>query len=386
VQISQLFVESRINPLGIDVERPAFSWGFQSSKERSQLQSAYRVLVSRNAESLSEGIGDVWDSGKVASRRNVHVLYDGPALHSRERYYWKAQIWDKNDHMTESSIAWWEMGLLHESDWSARWIAETKEIDPKDKKAPPLFRHEFNVEKAVANARVYICGLGHYELRINGSKIGDSVLDPGWTNFNKTVLYNVYDVTDELKTSSNTIGVMLGNGFFNVTGGRYTKFKDSFGIPRYLVQLEVEYTDGTTATIVSNNEWRMSSGPITFTCIYGGEDYDARLEQQGWDSPGFTPDPQWINAVEVEAPKGKLKSQKNPPLKIMKTFQPVDIKEPAPGVYVIDFGQNFSGWVSISAQGTEGSVITMTPAELLKEDGTANQKHTGSPYKLNYTG
>lgn len=380
MQLDEMFVESKICPIGVDVTHPSFGWSYKSSFNRAQMQTAYRIMVSTDEECVK---CLVWDSGKMASRKTVHVLYEGPPLQSRIRYYWKLQFWDQNDQMTESPAAWWEMGLLNESDWTARWIGEP-DGESQERTVLPLFRFEFNLDKSVERARAYICGLGQYELRLNGNKVSDHVLTPGWTNFDKTCLYCVYDVTDEMNEGANTVGVMLGNGFFNVTGGRYSKFKRSFGTPRCLVQLEITHTDGTTVTIASNQDWQTTASPITFSCIYGGEDFDARRMQAGWDQPGFMESGDWGYAAEVASPVGKLKSQALSPLKVMKTFKPVSISQPKPGVYVADFGQNFSGWVEISVVGHEGSKVTLTPAELLKDDGTANQKWTGSPYKFSY--
>ncbi|KQX68658.1 family 78 glycoside hydrolase catalytic domain [Paenibacillus sp. Root444D2] len=380
MQLDEMFVESKICPIGVDVTRPAFGWSFKSGLVRSQMQTAYRIVVSTEEDCVQRFI---WDSGKMASRKNVHILYEGPLLQSRTRYYWRLQFWDQTDQMTESPVSWWEMGLLKESDWAARWIGEP-DGEPQEHASLPLFRYEFNLDKSVERARAYICGLGQYELRLNGNKVSDHVLTPGWTNFDKTCLYCVYDVTDEVKKGANAVGVMLGNGFFNVTGGRYSKFKHSFGTPRCMIQLEITHTDGTIVTIASNQDWETSAGPITFSCIYGGEDFDARRVQAGWDLPGFTEREAWGYVAEVAPPVGKLKSQALSPLKVMQTFKPVSISQPTPGVYVADFGQNFSGWVEISVVGQEGSKITLSPAELLKDDGTANQKWTGSPYRFSY--
>ncbi|UQZ81836.1 Bacterial alpha-L-rhamnosidase [Paenibacillus konkukensis] len=386
MQPDNLLVEHTPNPLGLDVLSPAFSWSYQGGQERGRYQTAYRIIASSREEDALLGHGDVWDSGKVLRRRSIHVLYGGKALLSRKRYYWKVQTWDQDNRMSESGIAWWEMGLLSGSDWRAKWIGEPVR-DASEQDALPIFRKEFVMRRPAVRARVYAVGLGHYELRLNGGKVGSDVLEPGWTNYNKTCLYSVYDITDLLQQGPNAVGVLLGNGFYNVTGGRYRKFKGSFGRPKCLVQLEIVYDDGTEDVIVTDTGWQTASGPITFSCIYGGEDYDARREPAGWDLPGFRPEDgdAWQPAAAAEAPSGKLKRQATAPLQVMRSFRPVHIAEPAPGVYVADFGQNFSGWVALTVSGPAGSQITLTPAELLREDGTVNQKWTGSPYKLKYT-
>lgn len=381
MQVNELFVESARCPLGIDVLQPAFGWSFADSPVRLQMQTAYRIIVFDSEDTLRSGI--VWDSGQRSSKKNVHILYEGPALASRLRYYWKVQVWDEKGQMTESPVSWWEMGLLHDQDWSATWIAQFDK-EPSERPALPLMRREFHLDKPVAQARVYLCGLGQFELRLNGEKVGDNVLEPGWTNYDKTCLYCIYDVTDQLHEGGNAIGVMLGNGFFHVTGGRYSKFKHSFGTPRCLVQLEIIHTDGSLTQILSDRNWDSAPGPILFSCIYGGEDYDANRLQAGWDLPGLTLKEAWKPAVEVLAPAGKLKSQGISPLKVMETFQPVQITSPLPGVYVADFGTNFSGWMNIRVRGPQDAKITISPAELLKDNGTINQKWTGSPTKFTY--
>ncbi|ULL17152.1 alpha-L-rhamnosidase [Paenibacillus sp. H1-7] len=383
MQIDQMTVEGKRCPLGIDVSTPAFGWSYITGTIRSQQQTAYRIVVSMSEQCAANGTGDLWDSGKTVSRNQVHVLFKGPRLQSRHRYYWKVQVWDQADRMTESAVSWWEMGLLHPEDWSASWIGEPDQ-ERNERSALPIFRHEFALDKPVARARAYVCGLGHFELRLNGSKISDNVLEPGWTNYRRTCLYCVYDVTDQLLQGANAVGLMLGNGFYNVTGGRYRKFKGSFGKPKCLVQLEVTYADGTAITIASSPEWTAAAGPITFSCIYGGEDYDARLLQPGWDQPGFADKAGWNPAATAELPSGVLKAQATAPLKVMGMFRPMNVTEPVPGIYVADFGQNFSGWVELTVAGPRGALITLTPAELLKEDGTANQKWTGSPTQFRY--
>ncbi|MBE1441934.1 alpha-L-rhamnosidase [Paenibacillus sp. OAS669] len=384
MQLGDMFVNSKITPLGIDTPAPAFSWSYRNDSAWAKRQTAYRIIVSDSESELRDANGNIWDTGEVASRQNVHLPYQGSPLQSRQRYYWKIQVWDQDGSMVESPASWWEMGLLNAEDWTASWIAEP-ELSSGQGASLPLFRHEFDLHKPIARARAYLCGLGHFELRLNGNKVSDNVLEPGWTNYHKTCLYCVYDVTNYLQAGANAAGVMLGNGFYNVTGGRYRKYKGSFGRPKCLVQLEVTYDDGSVDTIASHPDWRTSSGPITFTCIYGGEDFDARLLPKGWDQAGFREDHSWRNAIGAEVPTGKLKSQETAPLKVMKTFQPVSFTEPSPNLYVADLGQNFSGWVELTVKGPAGAQVTLTPAELLKEDGTVNQKWTGSPTKLHFT-
>lgn len=270
--VRNLYVNAQIQPLGLDSRQPTLSWNLASAGERMEIQTAYRVLVSTNEHATGQEQGDVWDSGIVRSRRQFGIEYEGIPLISRKRYYWKVQIWDNHDHMSESHISWWEMGLLRADDWSARWIGHrAAEVGTDNDLSMPLFRHEFLTRKSISRARAYVCGLGQYELRINGCKVEDHVLEPGWTHYDRTCLYKAYDITKLLTADQHAVGVMLGNGFYHVTsGGRYAKYEKSFGRPKCIVQIEIEYTDGTTETIGSNAEWASTKGPITFSTVYGG--------------------------------------------------------------------------------------------------------------------
>ncbi|QMV42856.1 family 78 glycoside hydrolase catalytic domain [Cohnella cholangitidis] len=385
--VRNLYVNAQIQPLGLDSRQPTLSWSLASAGERMEIQTAYRVLVSTNEHATGQEQGDVWDSGIVRSRRQFGIEYEGIPLISRKRYYWKVQIWDNHDHMSESHTSWWEMGLLRADDWSARWIGHrAAEVGTDNDLSMPLFRHEFLTRKSISRARAYICGLGQYELRINGCKVEDHVLEPGWTHYDRTCLYKAYDITKLLTADQHAVGVMLGNGFYHVTsGGRYAKYEKSFGRPKCIVQIEIEYTDGTTETIGSNAEWASTKGPITFSTVYGGEDYDARLWQSGWDRPSFAAQSSWRKAEETTAPLGQLKWDKSSPIKVMQTFQPRRITRIESNKYVFDLGQNFSGWVNIAIQGRSNSRVKIIPAELLNDDGTVNQKWTGSPNEWHYT-
>jgi hypothetical protein len=251
---------------------------------------------------------------------------------------------------------------------TARWIS----ADPATfaTTALPIFRRVVAFDRPIERAIVQLCGLGHHELQINGVKAGQDVLEPAWTNYAKTCLYVTHDVTSLLRSGQNTIDVWLGNGMFNVAGGRYVKFKGTYGRPTLIFCMEIEFDDGTTQTIISDESWRVAAGPITFSCIYGGEDYDARLEQPR----------DWLPAAIVQAPGWRLAEQKSPPIRVMKHFAPVRVSD-----CVYDFRQNFSGWVRITVRGSPGDTITLIPCELLDESGLPNQRHIGRPVSFTYT-
>ena len=278
--------------------------------------------------------------------------------------------------------AWFEMALLDPSDWQARWIQRESdgavlESEAFDDHPAPSFRTEFVIAKKVARARVYVSGLGYYELRLNGEKVGDHVLDPGWTTYSKRVLYSTYDVTDQLKQGRNAIGIMLGNGWFNLLplamGGRI-KMRDflTIGEPRAIVQLAVEFQDGSSQIIASDETWRVGDGPIIRNGEYLGEVYDARREQTGWDEPGFD-DSSWASAIVASEPKlGPLCAQTAPPIRVTRILKPKKITEPKPGVFIFDFGQNFAGWACLHVQGPAGTRVRLRFGELLYPDGTLN--------------
>ena len=229
----------------------------------------------------------------------------------------------------------------------------------------PVFRKEFAVEqKPVKRAMAFVCGLGHFELSVNGAKAGDNVIDAGWTDYKNTCLYVPFDVTEMLKAGPNVLGIMLGNGMYNAQGGRYTKFLGSFGKPKLILHLRVEYEDGTVQRVVSDDSWKTDDGPIVFSCVYGGEDYDARREQTAWDSPGFD-DSAWDAARVVEGPGGTLRAQSAPPITVAKTIHADNIGRIGPGQCLVDLGENLSARPFITVAGPAGARVTITTGELI---------------------
>ncbi|MET3848147.1 alpha-L-rhamnosidase [Paenibacillus sp. OAE614] len=382
ITVDAMWTEGRICPLGIDSDSPRLSWSYGASDQRSLRQKAYRIVVASSQRRLADGCFDMWDSGVVTSRRHTDIPYNGAKLLPRQLLFWRVTVWDEEGNAAVSSIAWWEMGLRSQENWSGAWIGDPQAAEIG--RPLPQFRRSFIVWGDVRQARAYICGLGHYELRLNGYKVGARELDPGWTDYDRTILYTVYDITHELQQGENAVGVLLGNGFYHVTGGRYTKFKNSFGTPKCLVNLIIDYSNGTSETICTDESWSVSGSPLRFSCIYGGEDYDARCEQPGWDRPYFQPDGNWAAAARVEAPTGILSAQTAQAITVKKRFEVSKVTEPKPEIFVLDLGQNFSGWPEISVSGPAGAVITLTPSELLTADGVADQRWTGSPYRWSY--
>jgi alpha-L-rhamnosidase len=369
-QVSELRCERRTNPVGIDQLNPNFEWQLQS-KKRATYQSAYQVRVASEVKLLNE-TPDLWDSGRVASSQSHYISYGGKTLRSSQKYYWTARLWDNYGNMTEwSEPATFVTGLLSANDWKARWITAKR----TDKDPLPIFRKEIELAKPVEDAVIHICGLGQYELRMNGRRVGDREMDPGWTNYRKTCLYSSYDVTNILKQGDNCIGVLLGNGMYNVPGRRYTKFKGTFGPPKLICQLHITFVDGSTQVIASDDTWRYSLGPITFTCIFGGEDYDARREQVGWDKPGFD-DSTWNAAIICDGPCGELVAQYAPPIKVDKYLPAVVIKRLDDSRIEVDCDLNLSARPVLKLKGPVGSHVTVYCAEKQGEPWMHNGGHS----------
>ncbi len=383
-------------------EFPLFSWQINSD-QRNQMQSAYQILVSNNPEDLKNTKGTLWNSGKVNSDQSV-LIAGTFELKLAQTYFWKVKIWNQDNQESEwSETAVFRTGLFQESDWkNARWIgyedmpAEKRmvpgvhgngdELGDKcvDRPVVPLFRKEFEVGKKINEATLYITGLGQYEASINGQKVGNSFLSPGWTNYDKTVFYNSYDVTGMLQQGKNAMGAIVGNGFYNINRERYRKLVIAWGNPKLMGQLRIRFTDGTEQILVTGTDWKTAPSPITFTSIYGGEDYDARLEQNGWNQSGFN-DSAWKNAILMTVPSGKLTEEKDFPLEIKETFSAKTIKKLDDGGYLYDFAQNASGILELKVKGKKGQIVRLIPSELITKENQPNQSASGSPYSFSYT-
>jgi len=355
LRVTDLRCEFGANPLGIDVAQPRLFWRV-ASDERGQRQTAYQILAASSAEILAKDRGDLWDSGRVASDETTFVRYAGAPLASSQPVFWKVRAWGRDGHATRwSPTATWTMGLLDESDWHALWIG-----GGNTNSATILLRREFGVKPHLLRAVAHVCGLGEYEMSVNGHKVGDDLLTPGWTNYRKVCLYDTRDITAYVRRGRNVVDLLLGNGMYNVTGGRFAKFKGSFGPLQAIAQLRLEYADGTVEVIGTDEHWRTAGGPITFSCIYGGEDYDARRK------------PVWGPAKLMSGPGGELEgfSHTAPAIQEFDILKPVKVAEIRPGVKVYDLGQNAAQMVRVKARGKAGSVVKITPSELLNEDGT----------------
>lgn len=418
ISVSKMTCEYGTKPLAIDVPQPRFGWQLISGTG-GDYQQAYAIEVKK----VSEGVW-VWESGTVQTNQSQHILYEGKALQAGASYQWRVRVWDAE----HKASAWsdWAYFRMAASTTNPQWIGAIRtdsakipagerfysremrtpayrntwsQIDSLSRKSI-LLRKTAVFDKPIREAYVQVCGLGHYELSTNGKKVGDSEFAPLWTDYDKTVYYNTFDITSYLKQGENAFGIILGNGFYNEQGGRYVKLRISFGAPTLWLKAVVEYTDGSRDSLETDGSWKYDLSPITFNDMYGGEDYDARLEQKGWDSPGFN-DNSWLPVVLQDAPKGELIPQQTEPVKIMERYRPVSSsiltqaeldsasilskRTIDPSARVFDMGQNLAGFPEIKVKGKKGQVITLFVSEALTPQGACDQRQTGRPHYYRYT-
>lgn len=370
LSLSDLSVEYFTNPIGIDDSNPRLSWKIESNHQNTQ-QTGYQIQVSETSD-FSDVI---WDTDQVDSGQSIHIMYKGPDLESRKRYYWRTRVWDNHGNDSGWSDAnFWEMGLLNPEDWQVEWIEPGFEQDTTSSPPSPMFRSEFELDGDIATARVYVTSHGLYELHLNGKRVGYQEFAPGWTSYHNRLQYQTYDITDLLKSGENAIGAFVGDGWYRgylAWGDARNHYGKTLGL---LAQIEVIYQDGSTEVFGTNADWKSTTGPILKSDIYNGETYDARLEKEGWTEPGFD-DSDWSMVQTPDFGEEKLVAPEGPPVRKIQTLKPLDIFETPEGDTVVDFGQNMVGWVQISAEGPKGTEIVLQHAEVLDKDGnfyTAN--------------
>lgn len=368
--VIDLKVEHLNDPLAIETETPRLSWKITSTEKNTQ-QSEYEIRVGTNKNSLNKGKDLVWKNHAVTDQ-SIWIDYAGSPLQSKKKYFWQVRVKDNHGNTSAwSTIGFFQMGMAA-SDWQAQWIT----VSGKDTSArSPLFRKEFTLKKKIKSAMAYITAKGLYEAKLNGLRISDTYFAPGWTSYKNQLQYQVYDVTAFLTVGSNVIGASLGNGWYKGRigfGNQHNFYGDTRGL---LLQLEVEYTDGTKETINTDESWKYTYGPIMASDIYDGERYDARMEIAGWDTAGFKEDSKWAAVDVMKNGTEKLVAMSGPPVRKHEQFKALRVFKTPNGDTVVDFGQNLVGWAMLKAQGPAGTKITLSHAEVLTKEGnfyTAN--------------
>jgi alpha-L-rhamnosidase len=380
--VKGLTTEHKKNPIGIDCLGPRFSWKIESA-DRNVLQTAYSLQVSTDSKFSLSGI--VWETGRVETDQSVLVPCIGPDLKPATRYYWRVRVWDnKRKSSGWSEVAWFETGLLSQDNWHANWIempGDTLRYAPS-----PHFRKEFSISKSVKSARIYVTSHGYYELHLNGQKVGDQVLTPGWTSYSKRLQYQVYDVTDRLVKGNNALGAVLGDGWYRGTlawGSNWAIYGKKLGL---LLQLVIKYTDGTESMVLTDESWKSNNdGAIRMNDNYNGETYDARKKLTGWDLPGYN-ETGWGKVENGNYSFANIIASEGMPVRKIQEIKPVRIFTTPHGSLVVDMGQNMVGWIRLKVLGQKGTTVTLRHAEVLDKFGefyTANLR--SAKCQLQYT-
>jgi alpha-L-rhamnosidase len=365
--IENMKTEYAVNPQGLDSRHPRLSWTLESAAF-AQKQTAYRILAASSLEKLQNHEGDLWDSGKVDSDLSIHIQYQGTALQSEQVCFWKVMVWDKEDQPSRwSKASKWSMGLLQKEDWKGQWIGREK---PKGDELLPVvyLRKGVNIDKPIHRATAYSTALGVYNLYINGQKISEDLFAPGWTDYKTRVQYQSYDVTQWFAQGENVLGALLGSGWY--CGHVGMMGKEEYGDqPYFLCQLHIEYEDGSTQEIVTDETWKTSEGPILYSDMIMGETYDATKALSDWSAPGFN-DGAWDTPVVLPEYSGKLTAQVDPPVQVTEQILPVSVRKLKESTYIFDMGQNMIGWIKLKVTGEKGQQIKVSYAEMLNADGS----------------
>lgn len=359
VGVNNLTVENLVNPIGIDAKSPRFSWQLVSNKNNVK-QVAYEIDV-------TNGNKTVWSSGKVMSQSSLFNKYSGSPLESKSNYTWKVRVWDNLGNVSKWTTATFGTAMFNEKDWKASWISSGLKSDTVNG-IVPLFRKSFMSNKKIASAKAYVTSRGLYDVQINGRRMGEAYLAPGWTSYDKHLQYQTYDVTNLLSQGKNAIGVLLGSGWYRTRLGWENK-QNIYGTETALLfQLEIKYADGTSETVLSDASWKVSKSHIVYSEIYNGEIQDARLENKNYSQPDFD-DNQWSNVIIKDFPKNYISASINEPIRKHENFKPVQVLISPKGETILDFGQNLVGWVKVNAQGKSGQQIKLSHFEMLDKKG-----------------
>lgn len=399
MEFKALTCNAQLSPMAIDMQQPMLSWVVKADGFNRE-QTAYQILVATQEALLNTESADFWNSGEVRSAQSTYVKYKGKKLIPTQKYFWKVKIWDESGKASDwSDVAIFETGLMDDANWGeSKWISLSKDSRTSEhrfrdytpaslKNNPPkvtsqavgYFRNVINTEKKIKSARAYICGLGYYELYINGTKTGDHVLDPAPSNYDKQAYYVSYDVSEQIKTGKNAIGIILGNGFYGQTiswkNDPESERNLSYGSPAARLLIQVIYEDNSQAEFYSDENWKNSTGPIVFDNVYGGDTYDARFEIDGWNTLQFS-DKLWTPVKIVSPDITKVSANQIQPIRKLQEFEPQKVFQSPEGDWIVDFGQNIAGWVRINVKGEKGQVINIITTECLTQKG--DDVHRGS--------
>lgn len=360
-------------PIGIQTRTPRLSWRIEDYGSLG-VQQNYRIIVSDNADYILDGRGNCWDSGKLNSNQSLCIEYKGDELKSRVKYFWKVFIWCEGTKKTiESDVSIFETAIFSNEEWRAKWIQHPA----PEYGMSPLFRKEFILEEMTEEARVYICGLGYNILYINGQKVSDRVLEPGWTDYRKTVLYSIYDVSQLLKKGMNSFCIELGEGWY---GHKHSSLQINAGSqpgwrcnPKLIFEIDIQLINGNKKQILSDVDCSCTYGNIVQNSIYDGETAVGPQKIVGWKDTDFIVNDNWKNAIYADAPEGKMIAQIMPPIRITECLPPASISQIEPNRFIVDMGQNFSGWIDIEMSGSPYTTIKIYYAETLNEYGLVNQ-------------
>ena len=365
----QLTCEYRTNPVGIGAQPPRLSWKLQApATERGAKQTGYQISVVENFDA-THSPQPIWDTGKVDSDQSVLLTYNGPAVRSGQRYYWRVRVWDSHGDVSDwSEVAFWEMGLLSSSDWQAGFISPDWEEDINQPQPAPILRRAFQLDSEVKSARLYATALGLYEVHLNGQRVGEDLLAPGWTSYDHHLQHQTYDVTHLLNPGENVLGALLGDGWYRGNLG-FERRRNSYGDHLALLcQLHVTYANGRNTIIKSDTDWRATTGPIRSNDLYNGETYDARQELPGWNAPGYD-DSGWKSVRILDRRLNIVSPQLSTPVRKQGEIKPTRVFKTPKGETVFDFAQNMVGWVRLRVHGPAGTTVTIKHAEVLDQDG-----------------
>jgi alpha-L-rhamnosidase len=376
--------EYAINPLGLSTLAPRLFWRIET-QEQAVRQTAYQILVASSLLKLNNDDADMWDSGKIVDNRSIQIVYEGKPLQEEGVYYWKVRVWDGNDQQSAwSEPAFWTMGLLSRIAWKGKWIGRKpvlkvnpSEVSAVDENKPelekrllpsPYLRKTFAIRGPVKRATAYATALGVYKLSVNGARLGGDWFAPGWTDYNVRTQVQTYDITDQLKTGSNTFSVIVGDGWYSGTVG-FLGNKVYGERPFFLLQTNIEYEDGSTDSVVTDGSWAVTTGPILYSDMIKGETYDATKELTGWDTVDYD-DSAWEKPDVRPGYNGVLSATLEPPIRTTEILKPISIRKTDAGTYIYDMGQNMVGWTEVIVSGKRGTRITLSHTEMLNPDGS----------------